>query len=252
MTFTSAWVTFENTLALRMFDWYKWYLEPVDPETGEPKPEPELDNWTKNAIRKMVDISYAFQAYKKATIQEREWRMLALWDVTLQQLNSGYAVHGDAETGGDYGVIGYWTWETRDDQSSIWQAEYNWRPSSVIKYMPDECVEFGPDTGECVDYGPATRVWDVNLLAGQPPRVLPPQVIIIQDVAQGIKDYLESEGWDVDLFEADDGSKQIKVIYNGDEYIWPLTYLFQCDFEDLPSPLTDDLTEAMQLQGFCL
>ena len=160
--FTSAWVTFENTLALRMFDWFKWF-------TGNQEdPEPELDNWSKNAIRKMVDIDYAFRAYKKATIQQREWRMLALWNVTLQQLDSGYAVHGDAETGGDYGVIGYWTWENRNDQNSVWQAEYNWRPTQVIRYMPDECAD--PD---CATTLPASEITDVVLLAGQPPRELP-------------------------------------------------------------------------------
>ena len=245
MTFTSAWATFENTVALKMWDWYKWNRD------GQEGPEPELDNWSKNAIRKMVDIPYAFQAYKKATIQQREWRMLALWNVTLQQLNAGYAVHGDAETGGDYGVIGYWTWESRDDEASIWQAEYNWRPNSVIKYMPDECVTADPDTGECTEWGPATRVWDVNLLAGQPPRDLPQETIIVDEVAEAVKASLESEGWDVVLDLDNPNGKQAKIVYNGQFYTRPLSFLFSCDYSGLPGPLADDLMDAMQAQGFC-
>ena len=161
---TNAWITLENIRALAWWDWYKWNR---DGQEGE---EPPLDNWAKNAIRKLGDIEFAFQCFEKATIQSREWRMLCLWDVTQAQVDAGYAQYGDAEQGGDYGAVGFWTWEEnpRSAKSQL-QPYYNWRPNTVIRYMPEK--EQGV---------PPTKVWDVVLLAGQPPRELPEDTILVQ------------------------------------------------------------------------
>ena len=237
---TNGWITLENTRALAWWDWLQWY------QGDQTDPEPELTNWEKNAIKKLVDIEYAFRAYKKATIQLREWRLLSVWDVTVQQLNAGYAVLGDAEEGGDYGVAGYWEWEAGDAESQ-WMPEFDWRPNTVIRYMPDECV----DPPECTETQPATEVWDVNLLAGQPPRILPEDPIIITEVADALIASLEEEGWGGALIQHALG-KRMNITYNGSSYAPFLRNIFHCDFGDLPGPLAADLEDALQAQGYCI
>ena len=161
---TNAWVTLENTLALAWWDWYKWNRD------GRQGDEPPLDNWGKNAITKLSDIENAFQVFKKATIQQREWRMLSLWDITKSQADAGYAQYGDAEEGGDYGVTGFWEWDdAQRNVKCVLMPYYNWRPNSVIKYMPDN-----------QDGSPAEEITDVTLLSGQPPKELPEDPITVE------------------------------------------------------------------------
>lgn len=168
--YTNAWVTLRNSLALQWWDYYQWYI--ADPDTRGP--EPSLSNWDKAAVRKLVDIDFAFQAYKKATILNDDWRLLSVWGVTKQQLDSGYVQHGDAESGGDYAVVGYWTWNSSYDDYCPLMPDYNWRPAQVVKFMPDVCADPG-----CTSTVSATEVVDVNLLAGQPPREFPLEARIL-------------------------------------------------------------------------
>ena len=161
---TNAWITLENTLALTWWDYYQWAINP-DPNRG---PAPPIDPFGEKAVRRLVDVDHAFRCFKKATIQSREWRLLSVWGVTHGQLQAGYNAYGDAEAGGDYAVVGFWAWNARGDAYCPIDLRYNWRPAQVIKYMPDECAD--PD---CATTVPADEVWDVVLLAGQPPRELP-------------------------------------------------------------------------------
>lgn len=166
MSKTNAWITLENTRAMAWWDWYQWAQDArTNPNPG---PEPELDNWAKNALRKMGDVTFNYQKFRKATIQQREWRMFAIWDITKEQADSGYEQYGDAEEGGDYAVSGFWEWNEGDIESAL-MPYYNWRPNALLKYMP-----LNPDGSE------PTEVTDVFLQAGQPPKELPKDPITIE------------------------------------------------------------------------
>ncbi len=164
----NAWITLENTLALTWWDYYKWLRD------GQQGPEPVLDEFGKKALRKLVDLEFAFKCFKKADIQGRQWRLLSIYDVTDNQLNAGYTQYGDAEEGGDYAVVGKWTWTLGDPRAQI-DLQWNWRPNQVVAFMPDRCAE----PPECTQYEAASYVWDVNLLAGQPPRVFPQAKVLV-------------------------------------------------------------------------
>lgn len=166
---TNAWITLENNLAISWWNYYKWAI--ADPDTRGA--EPPLDNFGKNAVRKLVDLDFAFRCFKKATIQTREWRMLSVYDITDNQLNAGYTQYGDAEEGGDYAVAGKWTWSP-GDSSCLIDLQWNWRPNQVLLFMPDVC-----DDHDCTTQSPATEITDVNLLAGQPGREFPQTRVLV-------------------------------------------------------------------------
>ena len=230
---TNAWITLENNLALTWWDYYQWFIG------GQEGPEPPLDDFGKKAIRKLVDIDFAFKCFKKANILSREWRMLSVYDVTENQLEAGYNQYGDAAQGGDYAVAGYWEWRAGDPMCALLPT-YQWRPNQVIEYMPDVC-----DDPDCTTQSPATEVWDVNLLAGQPPRLLPPPVAQIDLVA--LVAYLVSEGW-----QASTTANRVEVVYNGTSYTRTKQWLAQCDFSNVPGPLAFDVQQGLALQGFCI
>lgn len=150
----NAWIALERSISISWWDYYQWL------RSDRMGVEPDLDTFGKNALRKLIDLDFAFQCFEAATIQSKVWRMLSVYDVTDAQLNAGYSQYGDAETGGDYAVIGKWTWNAGDPVCLI-DLQWNWRPTQVKEFMP------GGD------------LWDVNLLAGQPPRVLPSEARIV-------------------------------------------------------------------------
>ena len=232
MSHTNAWVTLRESLAQAWWSWYQWLL------SDQQGPEPALSNWDKNAIRKLVDIEFAFRAYKKADLLGDQWRLLSVWGVTESQVEAGYAQHGDAASGGDYGVIGFWSWSNRADDYCPINPKYPWKPNQVIAYMPDECVDV-----DCTSTQPARYVWDVNLGAGQPPRELPPAVNGID--LQQLTASLISEGWDARY----KGSR-VDVHYNGHVYGLNRRTLYRCEFSDLPTAFVNDLMDALQVQGY--
>ncbi len=168
---SNAWIILENNLALSWWQYYQWWLS--DPDNRGP--EPSLSEWDKKAIRKLIDINHNFRAFKKASFLGLEWRMLSVWNVTENQANAGYAQHGDAEQGGNYAVAGFWTWSTKNDPLCPISDSYNWRPTQVIQFMPDECVP--PD---CETQQPATSISDVVLLHRQPPKEFPETTVLVQ------------------------------------------------------------------------
>lgn len=163
---TNAWIALELSIAQAWWAYYQWVLG------GQEGTEPPLDNFGKNAIRRLVDLDFSFQCFKKATIGAQDFRMLSVFDVTEAQLNLGYTQYGNAEEGGGYAVVGLWTW-VAGDPLCLLDDSFNWRPAQVLKFMPDECAD-----PECATTVPASEVWDVALLAGQPPRVLPIEALI--------------------------------------------------------------------------
>ncbi len=157
---SNAWIALENSIAQAWKQWYLWYIG------DQQDPEPALDEWDKKAIRKLVDIDFAYGAFKKAQAGGKTWHCLAVWDVTHQMIQSGYNHHGDANEGGNFECAGLWFWEEGD--GICWRDNtFGWQPAQVIKFMPDECIERDPD-GACVTYGPATELKAVQRVQGQP------------------------------------------------------------------------------------
>ena len=233
MSHTNAWVTLRESLAQAWWAWYRWFVD------GQEGPEPPLSNWDKNAIRKLVDIEHAFRAYKKASLLGDQWRLLSVWGVTESQVEAGYDQHGDAISGGDYGVIGFWSWDDRNDDYCPINPKYPWKPNQVIEYMPDECI----DRPECTTKQPADYVWDVNLGAGQPPRELPPAVTGVN--LKLLAESLRAEGWGAHY----KGSR-VDVHYNGHVYGLSRRRLHDCRIDDLPGALRNDIEDALQVQGY--
>lgn len=164
MIYNNVWLTLENTVALSWKTWWLWLIG------GGEGAEPALDSFGKNAMRKLVDKDYYYKVWKKATIGPKDWRLLSVYNVTQQQIDNMYSQYGDAEVGGDFGVAGRWTWQD-EDAVSAYDSSITWYPEKILKFMPDECV----DPPDCMTTQPATVIWDVNLLAGQPPREIPSQ-----------------------------------------------------------------------------
>ncbi len=160
MTRSNAWIALEHSVAQAWKQWYVWLRD------GQQGPEPALDEWDKKAIRKLVDIDFAYDAFKKAQAGGKTWHCLAVWDVTHQMIQSGYNHHGDANEGGNFECAGLWWWESGD---GICQRDetFGWQPIQVLKFMPDECTAYDAQ-GDCTNYQPATELRAVQLVAGQP------------------------------------------------------------------------------------
>ncbi len=157
---SNAWIALEHSIAQAWKQWYLWYIN------GQQGPEPALDEWDKKAIRKMVDIDFAYGVFKKAQAGGKDWHCLAVWDVTHQMIQSGYNHHGDANAGGNFECAGLWWWTPGD--GLCWRDEtFGWQPNQVMKFMPDECT--GRDAqGNCIAYAPATELRAVQRVQGQP------------------------------------------------------------------------------------
>lgn len=159
VTRTNAWITVEKDRALSWRDWLRWEIATASgEEAGE---EPILSLWEEKAARRLGDMEYIFKAFLQPSILAKTWIMLSVYDVTQGEIESGYTHLGDAEEGGDFACAGYWEWRRHDDLSSFVDLGYPWRPTQLLKFMPD------------YDGTPATEVSDVNVLFGQPPRVFP-------------------------------------------------------------------------------
>jgi hypothetical protein len=155
---TNAWITIERQRALSWRDWLRWLRDGVGPE-------PELTQWEQRAARRLGDMEYIFKAFLRPVILTKTWIMLSVYDVTISEINSGYAQLGDAAAGGDFACAGLWEWA--DGQSfCAFNDTYQWRPTQTLQFMP-------PTTGPDGAPVPATGVRDVNLMLGQPPREFP-------------------------------------------------------------------------------
>ncbi len=157
---SNAWIALEHSIAQTWKQWYLWF---VGDQQG---PEPALDEWDKKAIRKLVDIDFAYGAFKKAQAGGKTWHCLAVWDVTHRMIQSGYNHHGDANEGGNFECAGLWWWNAGDGICSR-DETFGWQPNQVIKFMPDECTGYDTE-GNCTGYAPATELKNVQLVAGQP------------------------------------------------------------------------------------
>ncbi len=151
---TNAWVRITETLAQTWRTWAMWY------QGDQTELEPPLHDFAKDILRYAVDWPYAFNAYKLATIDTVEWRLGSIHHVTEEQLQEGYTVYPN-----EWKVVGMWSW-TPGDASCRMQDTYPWDPNEALLFMPDECA----DPPDCTNMVPATKVRDVSLLAGQPPR----------------------------------------------------------------------------------
>ncbi len=157
---SNAWIALEHSVAQAWKQWYLWLIG------GREGPEPALDQWDKKAIRKLVDIDFAYGAFKKAQAGGKTWHCLAVWDITHQMIQSGYNHHGDANEGGNFECAGLWWWEPGDGICER-DETFGWQPNHVIKFMPDDCVALDP-VGNCSSYAPAAELKSVQLVAGQP------------------------------------------------------------------------------------
>lgn len=156
---SNAWIIIERARALTWREWLRWL---ADPESGD---EPTLTDWEQKAAVRLHDMEYIFKRFLRPSILGKIWIMLSVYDVSPAQIASGYANLGDAETGGDFACVGFWTW-VEHDSSSVFVALYPWRPNQVINFMPPTYDEEGAEV-------PAVGVRDVNLLFGQPRRTFP-------------------------------------------------------------------------------
>ncbi len=158
---TNAWVTLEKTRALTWRDWRRWY------EGGQAGAEPALSDFEKKATLRLVGMEYLYKRFLQPTIATRQWIMLSLYDVTENDIDAGYNQLGDASSGGDFGLAGYWEWFPGQSSCQFDDLARGWLPAQVLKFMPPTYDQAG---GEI----PATGVRDVNLIFGQPPREFPP------------------------------------------------------------------------------
>lgn len=240
---TNCWAFLHKPLADDWEAWWEWYKVQVDPDTGDPLPEPDIHQWDKSRIRTMIHQDYAFHAYDPPQIWDgREWRLLNFYNISRGNINAGTQLHGDAFAGGDFNALGYWTWKSRDDEYSEQIKQIDYRPDIAVLFMPPVCTEYNQTTGECITEEPASEVTDVNLAAGQPPRDLNPNINLMQFVRD-----MEDEGWDIRR----EGKNRVRIVYNGETYSKIIDYLRACNFSDLPMPLANDIAEALQAQELC-
>lgn len=157
---TNGWIIVERDRMLSWRDWYLWA------RGDRMDPEPDISQWEQGAVRKLAHMDYIYRRFLRPTILTKVWIMLSLYGVTPQQIQSGYSQLGDAATGGDFGLMGYWEWNRGSRFSSYVDLGVPWRPVQVLRFMPPTVAE---DDTEI----PATEVRDVNLLLGQPPREFP-------------------------------------------------------------------------------
>ncbi len=228
---TNAWITIENNLAVSWWNWLQWF---TGAQTG---PEPVISDWDKKALTRLVDMEWSFQAFQTADLLGKTWRMLNLYDVTHGNIEAGFNQHGRAQDGGNLDCAGYWTWET-GDTICVLSDVYPWRPTQVIKFIPDQCAD-----PECTVWDPATEIFQISLLMGQPWRDIPQDGV---DTA-ALADYLAAQSWDT--WANDD---RIMVRRNGRVYRASGAWLRGCDYNWLPGPMANDLRSAMQAQGFCV
>jgi hypothetical protein len=157
---TNAWITIERDRAITWRDWCRWLFS--DQSTAEPP----LTAWEKKAVCRLADMEYIFRAFLRPTILTKVWIMLSVYDVTPQEIASGYTQLGDAEAGGDFACAGYWQWLDGQSFCQFTDLGYPWRPAQVTSFMPPTVDESGQPVA-------ATGPRDVNLLLGQPPREFP-------------------------------------------------------------------------------
>lgn len=153
---TNAWVRITETLAQTWRTWALWY------RGDQSATEPPLHEFAKGILQHAVDWPYAFNAYKLATIDAKEWRLGSIHHISEAQLQEGYTVYPN-----EWKVVGAWYW-ANGDLVCRRTAAYPWDPAEALLFMPDECA----DPPDCTNMVPATKVRDVSLLAGQPPREL--------------------------------------------------------------------------------
>lgn len=151
---TNAWIIVELTRALSWRTWLRW-------DAGDREaPEPELSAWERKAAQRLHDMEYIFKGFLRPSILGKVWIMISVYDVTPGEIASGYNQLGDAATGGDFGCVGFWTWEEGQGQSAFLDL-YPWLPNQALKFMPP------------IEGVPAESVRDVNVLFGQPLREFP-------------------------------------------------------------------------------
>lgn len=160
---TEAWVIIERTRAATWRDWSIWFYE-----TDQSGPEPILTTYEKNVVRKLIEYRFTWSLLLKPTILAREWVLLSINGVTKAQIDRAYLELGDILTGGDFGLVGYWTWDW-GDSICVRALEYTWSPLQVLKFMPDVCTSVDPVTGACLTTAPATEILQFRLM-GQPER----------------------------------------------------------------------------------
>lgn len=156
---TNAWIIVERA---RVLNWREWYLWRRGDEIG---PEPALTEWEKAATRRLAHMEYLYKRFLRPTILGKVWIMLSVYDVTSNEISAGYSHLGDAESGGDFGCVGYWAWRAGMTQSAF-VALYPWRPAQLLRFMPPTLDGDGNET-------PASEIRDVNLMLGQPARDFP-------------------------------------------------------------------------------
>lgn len=157
---SNAWITLEETRALSWRDWRRWH------EGDQSLPEPPLTNFEKKAVLRLIGMEFLFKRFLRPTIATREWIMISLYDVAENEIDAGYNQLGDAASGGDFALAGYWRWLPGQSFCQFDDLGYGWLPAQVLKFMPP--------TFDGVTEIPATGVRDVNLIMGQPPREFPP------------------------------------------------------------------------------
>lgn len=155
MKTTNAWVRVTETLAQSWKTWRDWQLG------DQTDPEPPMSDFDKEILSHAVDLPFAFNAYKVAAIDAKEWRMGNLYHISEEQLLQGYEEHP-----GEWEVVGLWCW-TLGDPACLMTDDFPWDPNEALLFMPDICS----DPPDCASMVPATELTDVSLLAGQPPRV---------------------------------------------------------------------------------
>ena len=228
---TNAWITVENNLAISWWQWLQWLL------SDQSGPEPAISDWDKKALTRLVDLTWSFRAFQPADALGKTWRMLNVYDVTHGNIDAGFNQHGKADEGGDLGCAGFWDWEP-NDPICLLSDVYDWHPTQVIKFIPDQCVD-----PQCTTKEPSTEIFQISLLMGQPWRDIPQDGVDTQALA----DYLAAQSWDT-WSEGD----RLMVRRNGRTYRASGAWLRRCDYGWLPGPMANDLTNGMQAQGFCV
>lgn len=154
--YTNCWLLIEKNLANSWQKWWSWHNE------GRQGLEPNIHEWDKARIKGMVDASFAFHAFDPPKYWEgREWRLFSIYGVSKDDIKEGISLHGDALEGGNFNVVGYWTWTDRKQQRSEQVRRKQYRPDIVGLFMKED----------------ASDISDINLLAGQPPRDLSPSAL---------------------------------------------------------------------------
>ncbi len=228
---TNAWITIENSLAISWWNWLQWF------SGDRTDPEPALSEWDKKALTRLVDMQWSFQAFQTANILGKTWRMFSIYDVTHGNIDAGFNQHGRAVDGGDLDCAGFWEWEDGDEVCALSDV-YEWRPTQVIKFIPDQC-----GNEDCTITEPATEIFQISLLMGQPWRDIPQNGVDTEALAA----FLSAQSWDTWA----DG-ELLMVRRNGRVYRASGAWLRGCDYSWLPGPMANDLRNGMQDQGLCV